>query len=205
MGNYNAVDLVGHKYGRLTVLSFHGVGKHHKHLWNCLCDCGTEKVMSSSALRIDNTKSCGCLNLESVSKEPGTSAKNKLFYTYKSGASKRKLDFLLSFEYFIQLTSMNCHYCQSSPTNTVKSGRNWKSNQNYLYNGIDRVDNTKGYIIENCVPCCQICNRAKSTMSHKDFISWARNLHEGLTVRDIRKALGENSPAYVSSQIGITV
>ena len=27
--------------------------------------------------------------------------------------------------------------------------------------GVDRFDNTKGYIHGNCVPCCQTCNRSK--------------------------------------------
>jgi hypothetical protein len=34
----------------------------------------------------------------------------------------------------------------------------------YVYNGIDRLDNTKGYTIDNIVPCCYKCNVLK-----KDF------------------------------------
>jgi hypothetical protein len=39
------------------------------------------------------------------------------------------------------------------------------------HNGIDRVDNDKGYISDNCVPCCWKCNNMKNTMKQKDFIN----------------------------------
>ena len=48
----------------------------------------------------------------------------------------------------------------------------------YKYNGIDRVDNEKGYEEGNVVPCCKICNVAKHDMEQKDFIFWARSVAE---------------------------
>ena len=39
-------------------------------------------------------------------------------------------------------------------------------------NGIDRQDNSKGYEIGNCVPCCTKCNLLKSDMSYEDFCLW---------------------------------
>jgi hypothetical protein len=56
------IDLVGKKFGRLTVISFaHGGNNAH---WNCLCDCGKEKVIDGGCLKAGYTKSCGCLNRE---------------------------------------------------------------------------------------------------------------------------------------------
>lgn len=37
-------DLTGLVVGRLTVVSFGGIGKAHQSLWNCLCECGTKTV-----------------------------------------------------------------------------------------------------------------------------------------------------------------
>lgn len=42
----------------------------------------------------------------------------------------------------------------------------------YIYNGIDRVDNAVGYILENCIPCCEFCNKAKGTKTYFDFLDW---------------------------------
>jgi hypothetical protein len=49
-----------------------------------------------------------------------------------------------------------CSYCKS-PIKTI---------------GIDRIDNSQGYSIENCVPCCMVCNRAKGILSLEDFKNW---------------------------------
>lgn len=57
------VNLVGNKYGRLTVISFAGI-KHKQAAWNCLCECGRLTVVCSQNLKRGNTRSCGCLRNE---------------------------------------------------------------------------------------------------------------------------------------------
>lgn len=52
------IDLSGQKFGNLTVLSCTNRGRHSS--WLCRCDCGNEKVVASSALMGNRTKSCGC-------------------------------------------------------------------------------------------------------------------------------------------------
>ena len=37
--------------------------------------------------------------------------------------------------------------------------------------GIDRIDSSIGYVVENCVPCCTLCNRMKSNLSGREFIA----------------------------------
>jgi len=41
-----------------------------------------------------------------------------------------------------------------------------------IYNGIDRLDSSKGHVIDNVVPCCKWCNYAKRERSYKDFLDW---------------------------------
>ena len=72
-------DMVGAKFGRLTVLEQAGVNKHRSRLWKCVCDCGSEVVVSTPSLRSGNTKSCGCLHKDSM-KEAG--AKLRAHNTY---------------------------------------------------------------------------------------------------------------------------
>lgn len=43
---------------------------------------------------------------------------------------------------------------------------------NYFYNGIDRKDNDIGYVIENCVSCCDECNKAKRNMLYEKWIAY---------------------------------
>ena len=64
------VDLVGQKFGKLTVLSVAFIKKHK--FYNCKCECGNEKVVRGSSLVEGKTKSCGCV-LRQRQKEHGAS------------------------------------------------------------------------------------------------------------------------------------
>ena len=59
------IDLVGEKYGRLTVVAFDRV-QNKKSYWKCVCDCGLTVIATGNNLRSGNTKSCGCLHREKV-------------------------------------------------------------------------------------------------------------------------------------------
>ena len=60
------LDLVGQRFGRLTVVSLNEeVSKQKKgSYWNCKCDCGNEKVVWSRHLKSGDTTSCGCYSKE---------------------------------------------------------------------------------------------------------------------------------------------
>jgi len=61
------LNLTGHKYGNLTVLEeTRPVGKSRR--WVCRCDCGNITIVYMTSLRSGNTKSCGCIKSENISK-----------------------------------------------------------------------------------------------------------------------------------------
>ena len=62
-----AQNLVGQKYGRLTVIERIG-SKTGKTYWHCVCDCGGTKNATAGDMRFGRTLSCGCLRKESLSK-----------------------------------------------------------------------------------------------------------------------------------------
>lgn len=47
----------------------------------------------------------------------------------------------------------------------------------YAFNEIDRVDNSKGYITSNVVPCCKFCNAAKGTSTVTEFMYWLTHIN----------------------------
>lgn len=61
MGGFNAADLIGRRFGRLTVESRCGVNAHRRVVWFCRCDCGGVKHASTHSLTRGRVKSCGCL------------------------------------------------------------------------------------------------------------------------------------------------
>ncbi|MBQ4495407.1 MAG: hypothetical protein II968_06525 [Selenomonadaceae bacterium] len=61
-------DLTGQRFGRLTVLEFVGIKKHHAQ-WKCKCDCGNIFIAKGTTLRDGTTKSCGCLHRDVLVKD----------------------------------------------------------------------------------------------------------------------------------------
>lgn len=76
---------------------------------------------------------------------------------YIRNAVKRNYEYTLDLAQFTTLVSAPCHYCNHNVSGEV--------------NGIDRVDNTCGYIIDNCVACCEMCNRLKLHYDLDFFLS----------------------------------
>lgn len=65
---WEAKDLTGLHFGRLTVLERVENDKHRNARWLCVCDCGEKTVVVGSDLQKGNTQSCGCIHKESVAK-----------------------------------------------------------------------------------------------------------------------------------------
>lgn len=95
---------------------------------------------------------------------------------YKSQAKVRKLEWDLSIDLARELMKSDCAYCGQPPVQLDKTNR--KYNGLFPYNGIDRVDNSKGYTEENCVPCCRKCNIAKNNYSVEEFLMWIKRVYE---------------------------
>lgn len=47
----------------------------------------------------------------------------------------------------------------------------------FTYNGLDRVDPSRGYATDNVVPACIVCNRAKADMSREEFHAWVGRVY----------------------------
>lgn len=175
------IDLTGKKFRRLTVIrrSIDDKWRQSRQArWLCRCECGKEKIINGSSLREGYTKSCGCLNKELAGSRKrllsGLSNMRNLISAYKIGATKRGLEYNLTEEQFAELTKKNCYYCGKKPSNIYnRKGQNGA----YIYNGIDRVNNDKGYTIENTVPCCHICNGAKGKLTFQEFEDWIKKVY----------------------------
>ena len=168
-------NLVNKRFERLIVLEFYDTDKHGHRIWKCVCDCGNICYVSGYHLSSGHTRSCGCIRKELHMLPNGEAALNKLLLHYKNNAKKRNLRFELSMDEFIKITKSDCHYCGDEPNREYKEKRN---NGGYIYNGIDRVNNSLGYILDNCVPCCEVCNKAKRDLLYSEFIEWLDRIVE---------------------------
>lgn len=109
----------------------------------------------------------------------GKAARNGVVAFYKKGAEKRGLQWDVDDLTLDILFRSDCFYCGMPPSNKYGSE---KLNGDFIYSGIDRVDNNKGYILGNVVPCCAKCNTAKGTMDMDEFISHFQRVVSRATV-----------------------
>lgn len=157
------IDLTGQCFGRLLVVGQEGRADGQV-MWKCICDCGVVTRVRGYSLRRGNTRSCGCLRTEMRFKEEGRVGFTSYFHTLKQSAKIRGYEWRLSKEQVRKLIEKECFYCGSLPNQIRGKGRD-----EYIHNGIDRIDNAVGYVKSNTVSCCRRCNIAKHTLSVGDF------------------------------------
>lgn len=168
-----AVKEAGNRYGKLLVLK-RAKGKYNGAAWLCQCDCGREIIKLGYALRTGNIKSCGCLRNFPLHKlPPHKAAFNALIRGVKLKAESRDIKWFLTEDQVRILTKQDCHYCGAEPQQIIKGTYNGA----YVYNGLDRVDNTKEYMLDNVVPCCGVCNIAKNAMTIEEFKKWITRVY----------------------------
>jgi hypothetical protein len=170
-------DLTGHHFGKLTVLSLsEQKNKAGGNIWNCQCSCGNLIAVGTGTLNSGNTRSCGCLKNEVAFNSrlpPGVTGYRRLLLGYKNKAKDRSLLFDLDDKTFELLTQSDCFYCGDKPSQESKN----PGYAPYIYNGIDRIDNQKGYVLGNVVPCCKHCNRGKMQKTVDEFAQQIENIY----------------------------
>lgn len=153
-----------------------------KSLWLCECKkCSTKFKSRSSSIK----DRLGCISCTASLKSARRHSKiehygyiNRLFKDYKNGATKRNLEFNLSFVEFHELLLGDCYYCKSKPRQN-KGGKPYfvKALPPLKRNGINRLDSSIGYVKENVVSCCTKCNYAKHEMTIEEFKDWVKNVY----------------------------
>ena len=155
--------------------------RHFEALYvDAICSCGTEKSVLYRNITSNRSLSCGCLQKEVAAtqggyniKPHGVQARNAKYASYRKNAKNRDYSFDLTKEEFTDIILKPCIYCGSVLGNKERSKNN---NGDFEYTGIDRVDNTIGYTVENCVPCCKFCNLAKRDNTKEYFIEMCKKV-----------------------------
>jgi hypothetical protein len=156
----------GEKYGKLTVIKRQGYyGGGYGYL--CQCACGTQKVAGGTFLKRGKIVSCGCAHrgAASLRKAPGEAVANARYGRCKYWAKSKDLPFNLTIDRFLAIVQMPCHYC-GTPPQPKRYTEKWGA---FVCHGLDRANNSLGYVPGNAVPCCKHCNWAKSNMTVQQF------------------------------------
>lgn len=182
----NVIDLVGMTFGRLKVVSKNDIkGNRRQVRWNCICVCENTHTVTGESLRSGKSKSCGCLGKEArYVKNKNTDREKAMLLLLYSPLKKRHRNKFnnknyIDFKTFKTLSLSKCFYCGSESSNKQPDiryeNRNGQKEKIVVtdfvlnYNGIDRIDSSKGYENGNVVSCCKNCNSAKMELSITDF------------------------------------
>lgn len=168
------IEMSGVRCGRLVAIRRDQ--KPGRICWICHCDCGKEVSVMGVSLRSGNTRSCGCFHREACRERNslpcGEAAMNRVIANCQANATRRGYDWQLSDSQTAYMMVMPCYYCGAEPSQVGK-GRN----SNFIYNGLDRVNNDEGYTIANTVPCCFDCNSGKRMLSRSAFLDWVSRVY----------------------------
>ena len=156
----NVNDILGLRFGRLTVVSYSHKTKRksagYYHFYNCNCDCKNNCVVERSSLKFGITKSCGCIHKEVTAK------KNKELSKYNGESSSKYARILRIHRAMIHRcynkNDMNYHHyggrgiivCEEW-LNDYYIFKKWALENGYSDNlSIDRVDVNGNYEPSNC-------------------------------------------------------
>lgn len=136
--------MIGKIFGELVVIDYSHNDKHQNKMWNCLCSCGKSTKVRTTDLNKGHTKSCGCKQYRKgrdvynyTGYEDITGAR---WYSIREGAKNRGLEFSITKKDVWDMFLKQKRKC--SFTGLLLSFSDSSAS-------IDRIDNDKGYTIDN--------------------------------------------------------
>lgn len=170
-------DRIGERHGALTIKEY----LSRKDGYLVECDCGNTLSVKYYRLQRGVTRSCReCF----VSKSAGRpvlpdslGAKRAVMTQYRIEAKRRGLEFSLSEVDFCSLIVKDCTYCGVRPSTKITITTS-SAHDDFRYNGVDRVDSSKGYTTDNCVTCCKQCNFAKLDYDLASWLTWVERIYK---------------------------
>ena len=189
-------DLTDLEFGDWKVISLSDKKVQGKLYWKCKCICGQIRDVCGHSLK-KYSRSCGCVTYKK-NRKANCAVIQKMAY-YRRDASLKKLVFNLTEDQFLSVAQNNCYYCNESPRlwsqyldidGNVRSRFKNKMDEDYLkstaikINGLDRIDNSIGYVKGNIVACCRTCNFMKGTKTVKEFLKKIQEIYNFKALED---------------------
>ena len=143
-----ALNLLNQKFHKLLVVE-KVKNKSNKTMWRCLCDCGNEILVSTSNLRCNRVKSCGCLKIEKLINRSTTHNQRhtNLYEVWKSMKQRCFNPQNASYKNYGARGITVCNEWKNSFTSFYE----WSILNGYNEGlTIDRINNNSSYCPKNC-------------------------------------------------------
>lgn len=143
------LDLIGEKYGRLTVIEKLPERKNGNVMWRCRCECGNYDTVSTGELRYGRHTSCGCYQKERASQANRSHGQSKT-RLYRIWCAMIKRCENPNAEGYENYGGRGVSVC-TEWRNSFETFRDWSLTHGYTEKlTIDRNDVNEGYCPENC-------------------------------------------------------
>lgn len=163
-----SINLLGQKFGQLTVKDVAAKDKHHKFRWLCLCNCGKEKIINAASLMLGLSTSCGFC--ERVNFTGFKDISGVFWRKFRDSGLRREYEFDIDLEYVWNIYEQQGRKCALSNL-PIKFHKNY-DNPNEQTASIDRVNSNLGYVQGNIQIIHKRLNRIKTICNNKEFIAW---------------------------------
>lgn len=131
------INLLGQKFGRLTVIERLENNKYNNARWLCECECGTLTSAITSELKNGKVKSCGCLKIDKL--KIGKKNEYNLSGDYGIGYTSKGEEFYFDLEDYNKIKNY-CWYI-SKQGYLVSNCRDGKINSVIMHRIIMNVEN----------------------------------------------------------------
>lgn len=174
MKAHNKVDLLGQKFGKLTVIG-ESAKTNREARWLCLCECGKEKSILSSTLKNGNTRSCGCLR-NIPYRWNGHEEMNGTYWNMIKSRRKNKTFSITKEQIWEKFLSQDRKCAISGvPLTFAKS---YNKNRKDQTASLDRIDSSIGYILNNVQWVHKDVNIMKNALPQEKFIKWCEIIYK---------------------------
>jgi len=167
-------NIIGNKYGKLTVISEHSKTRNGHKRYTCICDCGNNCNVLGTHLIQGNTKSCSCDRPIGKTHKQWTGFEeisgdfwNQLQRNANGSKGRRQLVFNLEKEDLWKLYLKQDKKCALSKLEIYFPKRNKDISATA---SLDRIDSSKGYTLDNVQWVHKDINRMKSVFDNDYFI-----------------------------------
>lgn len=188
------IYVAGEKWNRLTLVRPTTEKYRGSILWEATCDCGNSTKVVPFNVKCGQKKSCGCLIADTARIQGKKNAIQGRKYDPVITSARRVWQVNYGdcndFDLFLKLSQDNCYYCNRPPHRTYNAastavGKRYTDGYqlehgDFTYNGMDRIDSSRGHTIDNVVSCCFDCNKAKSALTQDDFLKLVELIYHNL-------------------------
>lgn len=177
-GGHNKIELTGKTFGKLKVVGDTGKRKSRRPIWKCECECGNVVEVLGKYLLIGDTKSCGCFSIGNAHNRTGyEKLSGSYWYVVTSQAKRRGIPCEITpkqaYEKIIK-QGWRCAF-SGEPIDFALNIRDARKEQTA---SLDRIDNNKGYTLDNIQWVHKVVNIMRNTLSIDEFKQWCKKICE---------------------------